>query len=248
MTWALDHAADLSRKAAARLAEGRPDVAAAMFVRAFDTLESPGARIPGSEDLRLRILEGLHAATAKTGDPSALVPRLAMMATAAVRLAFVPSLVRKLAVDLARDDGDAVGIYLAALESRRPLDRPTLAAVLRILARALRIRSRSEPEEVQDLVPKIERLLACRPGLDFPRLYLARYHHAVEQWGRARQLLLGIRGPMKTDIKVLNLLGRCAEKLNRPEEAVAAYERSLRQREAQGLIHFRLGRLLLGAR
>ena len=131
----------------------------------------------------------------------------------------------------------AVGLQLS-------VRAPVQEAIYRILAKVLRVRSHSRAAQIEPLVPLLRRLMACRPGLDFPRFYLGRCHYIENRFKEARRMLLALQGPLAFDPRVLNMLGRSAEKLGFLDEAAGCYGRSLETDGRQGTIHFRLARLL----
>lgn len=243
MTWANEHATALWQKGRARLAESRFDVALATFVRAFDVLDQAGDDAE-SRALRVRLAQSLAEAVQTEKDLDALIPRAARVGSEFARLPAAPTVIKKM-IEGQRKELEAIDLYLAYLEAHGPMDDALRARLLMMLAQALRIRTRSDPDQVRSLVPRLERLHACRPGLDFPTLYLGTMNFLDGDFTRARNLLTILCGPIKRTPKVLNMLGRCAEKLGNIEEAVLCFEQSVGIKERQGNIHFRLGRGLL---
>ena len=114
-----------------------------------------------------------------------------------------------------------------------------------VLSYALHVRLTTPVDEAKARAPWLERIHRCRPKLTFPRLFLGRLRYLERDYGRARELLEGVSGRLASNTKVLNVRGRCAEKLGKSAEALELYSRSLAEDQHQPHVHFRIGRLML---
>jgi predicted Zn-dependent protease len=143
-----------------------------------------------------------------------------------------------------RVDVEAIGDCIALLEAAR-LEPSLRKRVLLSLAVALHVDLKRPMAEVAQVLPMLARLHRAVPGLAFPQLYLGRYFFRVGEYERALDQLSEIPGSLGRRPVVMNMLGRCREKLSQFDDAERAYRESLAQKGEQPTILFALGRLLL---
>lgn len=243
--WERGKARDLLETARERLAEGREDLAAATFCRAFDVLDRPGPSGPELDGLRVEILLALAALADSPGVSGPLTARAARcLAPLGQR---EPAAARRMIRLLIAGDGGLLRLtaLVSAVEAAVPLDRELAASVHRTLADGLHVRMNATARDILEKLGLLERLHLARPELGYPRLYLARVLTLEGRYGEARDLLAGIRGGFADRTRVLNLRGRCAEMLGLDAEAEQLFLGSLARNGDQADIHFRVGRLAL---
>lgn len=116
---------------------------------------------------------------------------------------------------------------------------------LRRLQQILRVRLIDRPAEIVWRMEMLRRLRESRPDINFSKLYLGRGHYVRDEYRQAIEHLEALSGAAAETNNVLNILGRCHEKLGDLVAARAAYEKSLRDDAGQAGVHFRLGRIEL---
>lgn len=240
-----DRARQLLSQAEAQISDGRSRKAAGTFARAFDLLAEGGSESERRELLH-RAASGLEAACRSVDHMAPLHDRAETLYRLGMRRAdMVTHLVRRLALEDARTDPEALETYIGFLEGGSRLDEDLATRLNQILSFVLHVRLSTPPEEAESHVPLLLRLNRCRPRLTFPKLYLGRYHYVSRDYASARRFFGQISGRLADRPKVLNVQARCAEKLDLIDEALDLYRRSLRHNHHQPHVHFRVGRLLL---
>lgn len=151
-------------------------------------------------------------------------------------------------VELRIDTGDAlrhemVPHYISYAGKGRS-ERIRVGA-LRRLQQILRIRLIDRPNEIAWRMQMLRRLRESRPEINFAKLYLGRAHYLRDEFEDAIEHLHSLSGASSETYNVLNMLGRCHEKVRDFTAARAAYEKSLRLDPGQAGVHFRLGRIEL---
>ena len=124
-------------------------------------------------------------------------------------------------------------------------DKRLKYGALRRLQHILRIRLTERPAEVVWRMEMLLKLHAVRPDINFPKLYLGRAHYLLREYQDAIEYFDALAGSPAETASVLNVVGRCHEKLGNLGAARAAYEKSLRINGDQAGILFRLGRIEL---
>jgi tetratricopeptide (TPR) repeat protein len=242
----LVRAAEGLREGEAFLETGRHRKALASLLEAFDAVRGTAANDPEAKRLLTAIVAGLRKASTALGREDILDEKSELIFQAGLRTGeLAERLIRRWALDERRVDLHAISAYVGYLEARGRLDDALRLRLMQILSYALHVRLPSRPEDVEPLVPLLERLHRIRPKLVFPRLYLGRWHYLCRRYEQARMLLARVSGKLGESPKVINIRGRCAEKLDRFEEATALYRKSLEIDRHQPHVHFRLGRMLL---
>ena len=220
----------------------------ATLCRAFDLLDRGDVAADRSLDtLRVEILVKMHLASGPARQVAPLIERAVRIFPLISSRDGFPRDIVTVAVRHGMTTPEAQEIYLQFLEAGGELEGPLRGRLDALLVRALRISRRALPDEVRHQLPALERLQRCRPGLDFPQLYLGRFHHLDGNHERAEEHLAAIRGPLAETVKVLTLRGHIAERQGRLEDARRLYERSLELDEGQPDVQFRVGRLALWA-
>lgn len=235
------------------LVKGREHLEGGRFRRAIsalgkgiDALQGATREDAKSVSLLAKLSEALFDAAERSGKMSAWSERLPMLfANGLHRGRAAKALVRALAVDEKRTDGNALDVYISFLEARGKLDDDVRTSLNQILSYALHVRLTTALEEARASADRLIRLHAARPKLTFPRLYLGRLRYLERDYAHARALLAGVSGRLGSSSKVLNVRARCAEKLNEVEEALELYRTSLETDRHQPHVHFRIGRLLV---
>ena len=244
MSWEEDRARELMRSAEERVRDGRPDVALGTWRRAFEVLSSSAPTSP-KDSLRLRIIEDmLPVAVEHHATEAVLRHAIEMRERLPSDRRLSHEVVSALAIQGGHKELGALRVYVAWIGRVRDPDPKLMAVLLRILSDKLKIKMRTDPVEATPLTPLLERLNLARPSLAFPRLYLGRYHYLRADYAAAWGYLHDLKGPLRSQIRVVNLMGRCAEKLSLLDEAAAFYRESLAGKSDQAPIHFRLGRVL----
>jgi hypothetical protein len=140
----------------------------------------------------------------------------------------------------------ALDDYLAYLGANGSIPDELRTPMSQILSYALHVRLTTPLDEARARAPRLERLHRARPKLTFPRLFLGRLRYLERDYAQASRLLAGVSGRLASSPKVLNVRGRCAEKLDNETQAISLFRRSLQEDRHQPHVHFRIGRLLLG--
>ena len=116
---------------------------------------------------------------------------------------------------------------------------------LRRLQQILRIRLTDRRAEIPWRMEMLERLQLVKPDVNFLKLYLGRGYYLREDYAEAVECLTSLSSAAAGTNNVLNIIGRCHEKLRQFPEARSAYEQSLSHTPNQPGVHFRLGRIAL---
>jgi tetratricopeptide (TPR) repeat protein len=246
LKWEQKKATAMLRSAESHLASGRTESGLGLLCRAFDMLDRDGLEDGDLDELRSEIGEKLYEAARGSGHIIPLAQRASrLLARVPARNGLVDRIARYLAVEKRRPDPECLEFYIAYLETQRPGDRELRVRLKQILARALHIRMTSDVAEVRPRVPLLERLHTFDPRMNFPRLFLGRFHYLENRFLEASRLLAGVTGRIAHEPKLLNARARCAEKLGRIDEAQELYARSLACNDRQPQVHFRAGRIFL---
>ncbi|MEE9394340.1 MAG: tetratricopeptide repeat protein [Planctomycetota bacterium] len=124
-------------------------------------------------------------------------------------------------------------------------DKKTKRRVHELLRERLRIRLTDDPKGLNDRVELLERIHRESPAINYPKQYLGRAAYMRKDYRGAIEFLASVVDRAAESSSILNIIGRCHEKLGELSRAASAYEKSLGQREEQPGILFRLGRLKL---
>jgi uncharacterized protein HemY len=225
---------------------GKPKRAIRALERALGLVRAMNLVDPPARDLQRRVAEALLSAWVQAGRKSEIGKHDEDLVRAGIReTELVRIVTHRLAIEQKRTDAEALDLYVAAIESGVALERPVRERLNQILAFSLHVRLNSTAASTAHLVPLLERLHRARPQLNFVRLYLGRYHYLRREYATARTYLEPIDGRLGSSPKVLNVLGRCCEKLGLAAQAAESYRRSLAEDFHQPHIHFRIGRVLL---
>lgn len=229
-------------KAARLLEGGDPDRAREVLEGARDALGVSSSR------KALKYRARLNFAIAELDDRSGNVESAVQHYQRATELDPELSKASARIVELRIDSGDALRHdmvphyidYIAQGASER-----IKYGALRRLQRILRIRLTDRRAEIVWRMEMLRRLRKARPEINFPKLYLGRGHYVRDEFREAIGHLEALSGAAAETNNVLNMLGRCHEKLGDLTSARAAYEKSLREDAGQAGVHFRLGRIEL---
>lgn len=244
----LDRARHLLDKGIAHLEAGRHRRAMSALGKGVDAMS--GGERPDADGVKVlaALADALQRACEGAGKEAAWRERLATIFDAGLHKGpAAEQFMTRLAIEEKRADEQAIDAYITYLEGRGRVGEELRVTLNQVLSYALHIRLTTPIEQARMHVPRLERLHRARPKLTFPRLYLGRYFYLERDYARARDLLAPISGRLSESPKVLNVRARCAEKLDAVDEALELYRLSLSKDRHQPHVHFRIGRLLLGA-
>lgn len=242
----MSRAVDALREAQGYFDREKPKRALVPVQVALDILEVGDPNDLESRQLLTQVVLLAQRVGIAIGRPDLLRDRRESLFRAGLHLGpLAESLIEEMAIKDKRTDLAALEQYVSYIEAHGRMDDALRTRLNQILSYGLHVRLSSPNDKVRPLLALLDRLHRSRPHLTFPRLYLGRLHYLDRNWALARELLGGLSGRMSEGPKVLNLRGRCAEKLGLFDEARALYRQSLTCNHHQPHIHFRLGRVLL---
>lgn len=241
-----ERAREQLEKGRAHAEGGRMRRAMATLCKGIAALDGVDSSDEGSAAILSALSDALFDAAQRAGKPSAWTEQLpALFANGLHKGRAAEALVRGLVLEQKRTDHDALDVYITFLAQAGPLDDALRVPLHRTLSFALQVRLTTPIEEARAREDHLRRLHVARPNLAFPRLYLGRLCYLERDYESARALLAEVPGRLASNPKVLNVRARSAEKLNKPEEALELYGRSLDSDRHQPHVHFRIGRLLV---
>ncbi len=241
-----DRARDQLEKGRTHAEGGRLRRAIAALGKGIDALDGEDPSDGRSASILGPLSDALFDAAQRAGKPSAWTERLpALFANGLHEGRAAGALVRELAVEQKRTDDEALDVYITFLARGGAIEETVRVPLYRALSFALHVRLTTPIEEARARESRLRKLHAARPKLTFPRLYLGRLCYLERDYKSARALLAGVSGRLASNPKVLNVRARSAEKLDKAEEALELYRKSLESDHHQPHAHFRIGRLLV---